>query len=97
MFIWIYYFLCDSIHSKESTKEPEAVLASTLLEINISYKAKQNFVFLYKMNLKLQLEILSIFNSHRPPDITVYSPDNLTLANSHHPDNSHDGPRHNFP
>ena len=28
--------------------------------------------------------------------IAQYSPDNLTLANSHAPDNLHDCPRHNF-
>ena len=30
----------------------EELGARTLLEINISYKAKQNFIFLYKMNLE---------------------------------------------
>ena len=32
----------------------EELGARTLLEINILYKAKQYFVFLYKMNLKLK-------------------------------------------
>ena len=33
----------------------EELGARTLLEINISYKAKQNFVFLYKMNLEFKV------------------------------------------
>ena len=52
--------LANSVKARQKQAEQFSTLyleelgARTLLEINISYKAKQNFVFHYKTNLKLK-------------------------------------------
>ena len=47
-------FSCQLLYQNWSTLYLEELGARPLLEINILYKEKQYFVFLYQMNLKLK-------------------------------------------